>query len=58
MPEAIRTGGPEVRFLQNEEDTGGSLDAFKMTVQPNARMMLTPGVLGSDKPKTSSLVTL
>jgi hypothetical protein len=38
MSETIRVGGLEVRFLQSKEDTGGSLDAFEMTVQPNARM--------------------
>jgi quercetin dioxygenase-like cupin family protein len=38
MPEIIRLGGLELRFLQSKEDTGGSLDMFEMTVQPNARM--------------------
>jgi len=38
MRETIRIGGVEVRFLQSKEDTGGSLDAFEMAVQPNARM--------------------
>jgi quercetin dioxygenase-like cupin family protein len=38
MSETIRIGGLEVRFLQSKESTGGSLDAFEMTVQPNARM--------------------
>jgi quercetin dioxygenase-like cupin family protein len=38
MSEIIRIGGLEVRFLQSKEDTGGSLDVFEMTVQPNARM--------------------
>ena len=38
MPEVIRLGGLELRFLRNKEDTGGSLDMFEMTVQPNARM--------------------
>jgi quercetin dioxygenase-like cupin family protein len=31
-------GGLELRFLQTKEGTAGSLDAFEMTVQPNARM--------------------
>jgi quercetin dioxygenase-like cupin family protein len=31
-------GGLELRFVHNKEDTEGSLDAFEMTVQPNARM--------------------
>ncbi len=38
MPEAIRIGGLELRFLQSKEDTNASLDMFEMTVQPNARM--------------------
>ncbi|MCW3474542.1 cupin domain-containing protein [Limobrevibacterium gyesilva] len=38
MPETIRIGGLELRFLHSKEDTGGSLDVFEMTVQPNARM--------------------
>jgi quercetin dioxygenase-like cupin family protein len=38
MSETIRIGGLELRFLQTKEDTGGSLDAFEMIVQPNARM--------------------
>jgi quercetin dioxygenase-like cupin family protein len=37
-PETISTGGLELRFLQTKEATDGSLDAFEMTVQPNARM--------------------
>jgi quercetin dioxygenase-like cupin family protein len=36
--ETIRIGGLELRFLQTKEETAGSLDAFEMTVQPNARM--------------------
>jgi len=38
MPETIRIGGLELRFLQSKDDTGGSLDVFEMTVQPNARV--------------------
>ncbi len=38
MPEVIRVGGLELRFLQSKDDTGGSLDMFEMTVSPNARM--------------------
>ena len=38
MPEVIRVGGLELRFLRSKEDTGGSLDMFEMTAQPNARM--------------------
>ncbi len=38
MTEIIRFGGLEIRFLQNKDDTGGSLDAFEMVVQPKARM--------------------
>ena len=36
--ETIGIGGLELRFLQTKEETGGSLDAFEMTAQPNARM--------------------
>jgi quercetin dioxygenase-like cupin family protein len=38
MPETIRFPGLELRFLQNKEETDGSLDVFEMTVQPAARM--------------------
>lgn len=38
MAETIGMGGLELRFLQSKDDTGGSLDLFEMTVQPNARM--------------------
>jgi quercetin dioxygenase-like cupin family protein len=38
MTETIEMGGLRLRFLQTKEDTGGSLDAFEMIVQPNARM--------------------
>ena len=38
MPEVIRIGGLELRFLQDKDDSKGSLDLFEMTVQPNARM--------------------
>ena len=31
-------GGRELRFLRDKEETGGSLDLFEMTVQPQARM--------------------
>jgi hypothetical protein len=31
-------GSLELEFLHSKEDTAGSLDLFKMTVQPNARM--------------------
>jgi quercetin dioxygenase-like cupin family protein len=36
--ETIRIGGLELRFLHSKDDTGGSLDAFEMTVEPNARV--------------------
>jgi quercetin dioxygenase-like cupin family protein len=38
MPEIIRIGAVELRFLQSKDETGGSLDIFEMTLQPNARM--------------------
>jgi quercetin dioxygenase-like cupin family protein len=39
--ETIRIGGLELRFLQTKDDTAGSLDAFEMKVQPNARMPIS-----------------
>jgi quercetin dioxygenase-like cupin family protein len=36
MSETIRIRGLELRFFQTKEETEGSLDAFEMTVQPNA----------------------
>ena len=36
--ETIRMGGLALEFLHSKDDTTGSLDAFRMTVQPNARM--------------------
>jgi quercetin dioxygenase-like cupin family protein len=36
--EMISIGGLELRFLQTKDNTAGSLDAFEMTLQPNARM--------------------
>jgi quercetin dioxygenase-like cupin family protein len=38
MPEIIDLGSLQLKFLQNKESTGGSLDVFEMTLQPNARM--------------------
>ena len=38
MPETIKMSGLELRFLQSREETGGSLDLFEMTTQPDARM--------------------
>ena len=38
MPEIIRVGALELRFLQSKQETGGSLDLFEMTCPPNARM--------------------
>ncbi|MBK1661361.1 cupin domain-containing protein [Paracraurococcus ruber] len=38
MPEIIRMGGLELRFLQDKVGTQGSLDMFEMALQPNARM--------------------
>lgn len=38
MTEIISLGGLELRFLHTGESTGGSLDAFEMTAQPQARM--------------------
>jgi quercetin dioxygenase-like cupin family protein len=36
MTETIEIGGLRLRFLQTKEETGGSLDAFEMIVQPKA----------------------
>ena len=36
--ETISISGLVLRFLQTKEGTGGSLDAFEMTVRPKARM--------------------
>jgi quercetin dioxygenase-like cupin family protein len=38
MPETIRIGGLELRFLRDKHDTGGSLDMFEMDVPPEGRM--------------------
>ena len=38
MPETIGMGGLVLEFLHSKDDTGGSLDMFRMIVQPNARM--------------------
>ncbi|MGL4289006.1 MAG: cupin domain-containing protein, partial [Phreatobacter sp.] len=38
MSETISIGGLKLEFLHSKDDTAGSLDMFKMTVQPNARM--------------------
>lgn len=38
MAETIGFAGLELRFRHSKDDTGGSLDLFEMTVQPNARM--------------------
>ena len=38
MTEIIEIGALRLEFLQSKETTGGSLDLFEMTLQPNARM--------------------
>jgi quercetin dioxygenase-like cupin family protein len=38
MPEIIRMGGLELRFLESREGTGAEVDLFEMTLQPGARM--------------------
>ncbi|MBR0896031.1 cupin domain-containing protein [Bradyrhizobium tropiciagri] len=38
MPELINIGALQLKFLQSKETTGGSIDLFEMTLQPNARM--------------------
>ena len=38
MPEIIDFGSIKLRFLRDKHDTGGSLDLFEMTLQPEGRM--------------------
>ena len=38
MPEIIRIGSIELRFLKSKHDTAGSLDMFEMICKPKARM--------------------
>ena len=38
MTETIQVGPMTLRFLQDKDGTGGSLDMFEMTVPPGARM--------------------
>ena len=38
MPEDIRVGPLELRFLRSKHDTAGGLDMFEMTCPPNANM--------------------
>jgi quercetin dioxygenase-like cupin family protein len=38
MLEIIDLGGLRLKFLRSKDDTGGSIDMFEMTLQPNARM--------------------
>lgn len=36
--ETIQIGGLTLEFMHSKSDTDGSLDMFKMTVQPNAKV--------------------
>ncbi|MBP0492048.1 cupin domain-containing protein [Roseomonas indoligenes] len=38
MPETIDFGSLSLRFLRDKHDTGGSLDLFELTLQPEGRM--------------------
>jgi quercetin dioxygenase-like cupin family protein len=38
MPDTIDFGSLQLQFLHSKDDTGGSVDVFEMTLQPNARM--------------------
>lgn len=38
MSDIINFPGLQLRFLHSKDDTGGSVDIFEMTLQPNARM--------------------
>ena len=51
MPEIIRLGSIEVRFLKSKHDTAGSLDMFEMICQPKARMPVprSPSRLGRER---------
>jgi quercetin dioxygenase-like cupin family protein len=40
MLETIRLGGVELKFLESKDTTGGSLDLFELTVQPQAKVPL------------------
>jgi quercetin dioxygenase-like cupin family protein len=40
MTETITIGGLTLEFLHHKDDTAGSLDLFKMTVQPGAKVPL------------------
>ncbi|QPF94304.1 cupin domain-containing protein [Bradyrhizobium commune] len=38
MSDTIDFGALRLKFLHSKDDTGGSVDVFEMTLQPNARM--------------------
>jgi quercetin dioxygenase-like cupin family protein len=38
MTEIIDFGSLQLKFLHSKDDTGGGIDLFEMTVQPNGRM--------------------
>jgi len=38
MPELVKIGGLELRFLRDKHETHGSLDMFDMTVPPDGQM--------------------
>jgi quercetin dioxygenase-like cupin family protein len=38
MTELIELGSIQLRFLENKDSTGGSVDVFEMSLQPNGRM--------------------
>jgi quercetin dioxygenase-like cupin family protein len=38
MAEIMKIGGLELEFLHTKDSTAGSLDLFRMTVQPNAKV--------------------
>ncbi|MBR0715094.1 cupin domain-containing protein [Bradyrhizobium liaoningense] len=38
MSDIINIGALELNFLHSKDDTGGSVDVFEMTLQPDARM--------------------
>jgi hypothetical protein len=53
MAETIRMGGLELEFLHSKDDTDQSLDMFRMTVQPNARVPVPTITRPGTKPCTA-----
>jgi hypothetical protein len=41
MPEIINLGSLQLKLLQSKQDTAGSLDMSRMTLQPNSQARAT-----------------